>query len=177
MPILKIISIGSSKGSNPSKGLSAALKYISNPEKTVNGALVNSAICRRNWKEAYVDMATTKALYEKKDGVQGYHLVISFSPEEQVTSGKCYAVTKTFVDKYLNNGYEALYAVHTDTDHMHSHIVFNSVSIKDGKKYHCGKSEWRKQMVPALNEQCEKFGLKPLVLDRTSLKKYYLPED
>lgn len=47
-----------------------------------------------------------------------------------------FELTERFVKEYLGNDYEAVFAVHDNTEHPHSHIVFNSVSFRDGKKYH-----------------------------------------
>lgn len=46
-----------------------------------------------------------------------------------------FEITRRFVEEYLGKSYEAVYVVHDNTAHVHSHIVFNSVSFVDGKKY------------------------------------------
>ena len=41
------------------------------------------------------------------------------------------------------------------TDHVHSHIVFNSVSFVDGKKYRYEKGDWAKYIQPITNKLCQ----------------------
>lgn len=68
----------------------------------------------------------------------------------------------TFVRKYLTDEYEAVYSVHNDTEHIHGHIIFNSVNRKTGKKYEYKKGDWEKTIQPLVNEICSSYGLSTL---------------
>ena len=67
------------------------------------------------------------------DNRQGYHVIISFSPEEKVTAEQAMYVLEHFAKDVLGDDYEAVYAVHTDREHMHGHLIWNSVSMTTGK--------------------------------------------
>ena len=58
-----------------------------------------------------------------------------------------------------NNDYEAVYAVHTDREHMHGHLIWNSVSMTTGKKYNSPKSNWKNHLQPITNKYCDELGL------------------
>lgn len=70
MAITKLMSIKSRPGAAPAKGLSNALKYITNPEQTDNGKWVRSYNTFTDWKGAYDDMMCTKKLWQQEDGMQ-----------------------------------------------------------------------------------------------------------
>ena len=59
----------------------------------------------------------------------------------------------------LSDDYEAVYAVHTDREHMHGHLIWNSVSMTTGKKYNSPKSNWKNHLQPITNKYCDELGL------------------
>ena len=69
---------------------------------------------------------------------------------------------KEFVNWYLADNYEAVYSVHNDTNHIHGHIIWNSVRFTDGYKYRYEKGDWERQIQPLVDEICEKHGLHTL---------------
>ena len=64
-----------------------------------------------------------------------------------------------FAKDVLGDDYEAVYAVHTDREHMHGHLIWNSVSMTTGKKYNSPKSNWKNHLQPITNKYCEELGL------------------
>ena len=84
-------------------------------------------------------MKATKRKFGKVDKRQGYHIILSFK-EDEVNPDTAFEITRRFVEEYLGKSYEAVYVVHDNTAHVHSHIVFNSVSFVDGKKYRYEKA-------------------------------------
>lgn len=159
MAITKLMHIKARRSGNLAEGLKTAINYIVNPKKTRDGNLVGTLNCTSAL--AYQKMIATKKLYGKEDGRQGYHFVLSFSPGE-VTAEKAYQLTEEFCRTYLGTNYECVFAVHDDKEHIHSHIVFNSVSIKTGLKYHYKNGDWRKYIQPITNQICEKYGLETI---------------
>ena len=103
-----------------------------NPEKTQGGRLVGAINCQTDM--AFEQMMDTKKQFGKTDKRQGYHIILSFK-EDEVEPDRAFEITQKFVAEYLGDAYEAVFVVHDNTDHVHSHIVFNSVSFVDGKKY------------------------------------------
>ena len=68
-------------------------------------------------------------------------------------------VLEHFAKDVLGDDYEAVYAVHTDREHMHGHLIWNSVSMTTGKKYNSPKSNWKNHLQPITNKYCEELGL------------------
>lgn len=166
MAITKLLHIKERASGNPAAGLEAAITYISNPAKTQNGRLMGSLNC--TFQNAYKKMIATKKIYGKEDGRQGYHYIISFNPGE-VTPDKALQITDEFCRRYFGTDYEAVFSVHDDKEHIHSHIVFNSVSIADGHKYRYEKGDWKKNIQPLVNSICSKYGLEEINVNETGI--------
>ena len=157
MAITKILNIQESDGRNPASHLKNALEYIQNPDKTEECVLVGSINCLPD--TAFEQMEETKNIFHKTGKRQGYHVIISFSPEEKVTAEQAMYVLEHFAKDVLGNDYEAVYAVHTDREHMHGHLIWNSVSMTTGKKYNSPKSNWKNHLQPITNKYCDELGL------------------
>ena len=157
MAITKILNIQESEGRNPASHLKNALEYIQNPDKTEECILVGGINCLPD--TAFEQMEETKNIFHKTGKRQGYHVIISFSPEEKVTAEQAMYVLEHFAKDVLGNDYEAVYAVHTDREHMHGHLIWNSVSMTTGKKYNSPKSNWKNHLQPITNKYCDELGL------------------
>lgn len=157
MAITKILNIQESDGRNPASHLKNALEYIQNPDKTEECVLVGSINCLPD--TAFEQMEETKNIFHKTGKRQGYHVIISFSPEEKVTAEQAMYVLEHFAKDVLGNDYEAVYAVHTDREHMHGHLIWNSVSMTTGKKYNSPKGNWKNHLQPITNKYCDELGL------------------
>ena len=157
MAITKILNIQESEGRNPTTHLKNALEYIQNPDKTEECVLVGGINCLPD--TAFEQMEETKNIFHKTGKRQGYHVIISFSPEEKVTAEQAMYVLEHFAKDVLGDDYEAVYAVHTDREHMHGHLIWNSVSMTIGKKYNSPKGNWRNHLQPITNKYCDELGL------------------
>ena len=157
MAITKILNIKESEGRNPASHLKNALEYIQNPDKTEECVLVGGINCLPD--TAFEQMEETKNIFHKTGKRQGYHVIISFSPEEKVTAEQAMYVMEHFAKDVLGDDYEAVYAVHTDREHMHGHLIWNSVSMTTGKKYNSPKSNWKNHLQPITNKYCDELGL------------------
>lgn len=157
MAITKILNIQESEGRNPASHLKNALEYIQNPDKTEGCILVGGINCLPD--TAFEQMEETKNIFHKTGKRQGYHVIISFSPEEKVTAEQAMYVLEHFAKDVLGDDYEAVYAVHTDREHMHGHLIWNSVSMTTGKKYNSPKSNWKNHLQPITNKYCDELGL------------------
>lgn len=115
---------------------------------------------KRDWFDtAFEQMEETKNIFHKTGKRQGYHVIISFSPEEKVTAEQAMYVLEHFAKDVLGDDYEAVYAVHTDREHMHGHLIWNSVSMTTGKKYNSPKGNWKNHLQPITNKYCDELGL------------------
>ena len=157
MAITKILNIKESEGRNPASHLKNALEYIQNPNKTEECVLVGGINCLPD--TAFEQMEETKNIFHKTGKRQGYHVIISFSPKEKVTAEQAMYVLEHFAKDVLGDDYEAVYAVHTDREHMHGHLIWNSVSMTIGKKYNSPKGNWRNHLQPITNKYCDELGL------------------
>ena len=157
MAITKILNIKESEGRNPASHLKNALEYIQNPDKTEECVLVGGINCLPD--TAFEQMEETKNIFHKTGKRQGYHVIISFSPEEKVTAEQAMYVLEHFAKDVFGDDYEAVYSVHTDREHMHGHLIWNSVSMTTGKKYNSPKCNWKNHLQPITNKYCDELGL------------------
>ena len=162
MAISKILHMNPYKNSE-GLHLKQGIKYILNESKTEQGLYTGAVNC--SLESAYEDMRSTKELYGKTDKRQAYHLIISFE-EGETNPETAYEIVQEFVDKYLADNYEAVYSVHNDTDHIHGHIIWNSVRFTDGYKYRYEKGDWEKTIQPLVNKICKEHGLNELDLSK-----------
>lgn len=111
-----------------------AVKYICNYEKTNDGTLIDSYQCTERFADLEFKDTASKARKVKNSRI-GYHLMISFSPEDNVTPEKALELGKEIVDQYTGGNYQYVLSVHTDQDHIHVHCIMNSVDLKEHKKF------------------------------------------
>lgn len=107
---------------------------------------------------AYQQMKATKQMFGKTGGRQGYHFVISLKPGEG-TPEIMYDIAMHFAKEAFAGEYEAVVAVHTDREHLHAHIVINSVNMVNGYKFQCRDGDWKYKFQPITNKLCEEYGL------------------
>ena len=166
MAIIKFIGvIHPSQVGGQYAGLKKTIDYILNPSKT-QGKYVDSINCTTS--NTLNEMIATKKHFGKtsksKHERYAYHFTISWSPDEKIEYDEALKVTLEFCQRYLPD-YECVFSVHTDQLHCHSHIVFNSINIKDGKKYHYADGDWAKIIQPLLDEICKTHHLHTLFED------------
>ena len=136
--------------------LQDALDYAANRDKTEQSCLESSYAC--TLETAFADMRQTKERWHKSGGVQGYHLVQSFAVGE-VTPELAHQIAKELADRVLGGQYEYVIGTHLNTGHIHSHIVWNSVSCVDGKKYRSNYKSYVTEIRAVSDELCRKYKL------------------
>ena len=156
MAITKILHQKESPDREPGLHTKQLIKYILNPAKTEECILTGSINCLSD--TAYEQMVDTKKMFGKTGGRQSYHIIISLVPGEG-TPEQLYEMTEKFVEEFLKGEYEVVFAIHTDHEHLHSHIVFNSVNMVTGKKFQYKKGDWKYKMQPITNKLSEEYGL------------------
>lgn len=113
--------------------LATALDYALNRDKTERTCFETAINCDR--EQVFDDMMATKRRWGKENRIRkGYHIIQSFAPGE-VTPEQAHEIGVELVRRLLGDRYEAVVATHLDKAHLHSHIVFNSVSFVDGYMY------------------------------------------
>ena len=115
--------------------LKRVINYVLNPEKCGHTSVINCT----NTDLAHKEMMSTKERWDKKYGIQGYHLIQSFKPNE-TTPEQAHQVGIELCKRVLSD-YQVVISTHIDCNHLHNHVVFNSVSFKDGYKYYDGRTD------------------------------------
>ena len=136
--------------------LEHALNYIMQPKKLGKANLVGGVNCLPEM--AYEQMQATKQMFGKTGGRQGYHFVISLKPGEG-TPEIMYDIAMRYVEEAFKGEYEAVVAVHTDKEHLHAHIIINSVNMVTGYKFQYRDGDWKYKYQPITNKLCEEYGL------------------
>ena len=122
------------------------LSYILDPDKTEELKYTTSINCMTEAELAYQQM---KAVYEQysrrsydapqsksgKSAVKAIHYIISFADSENVTPELAHKIAKALVRKNFGEDAQAVIATHTNTNHVHCHILVNSFSISGGRFY------------------------------------------
>ncbi len=98
-------------------------------------------------------------------GVEGYHLVQSFA-EGEVTPELAHLIGQELADRLLKGQYEVVITTHLNTRHYHNHIVWNSVSMADGRKYHSNAKSYYTEIRKISDELCRKYGLSIIESDQ-----------
>lgn len=149
--ILKFIN---GKNTDPND-LKSVLEYVGDKAKTTP-ELSGGYCC--DSKFPYDDMLVTKQLHRKTDGKQYEHYVVSFNPDDAIDAETAFNVVSDIVRHYNRN--QSFWAVHTNTEHLHAHVVMNSVSSK-GNKFR----QWKPQLNDFrgyINTVCKKYGINPI---------------
>ena len=130
MAVIKIKTIKSN--------LQAVINYGKNGDKTDNGILVSSINCSVN--TAYEEMALTKKFFHKEDKTLGYHIIQSFKGNE-ISPKMANQIGKELAEELWGDKYQVIICTHINKENVHNHLILNSVSFIDGKKYHNSNSE------------------------------------
>ena len=161
----------------PLSDLSISIDYAKNKNKTEEQFYVTGVNCDSD--NVYQDMMRVKKVYNKLDGIQGFHGYQSFK-EGEVTPEVAHKVGVEFAKEMWGDDFQVVVTTHLNTNHIHNHFVINSVSFKDGRKYNYSNKEMaRLRMTNDLI--CEENNLSHLE-ERPTPKKhidfnYYLNHD
>ncbi len=141
------------KGINSRASIANAINYITKKEKT-EYKLISGIECSPD--TALDEMKATKAIWGKNGGRQYKHYVQSFSPDENITPELAHEIAlKLFSNRY--KGFEALIATHKDREHIHSHIIINSVNYINGKKFQESNKDFQNLMDDS-DKLCQEYG-------------------
>ncbi len=149
--------------------LDLGIKYILNGDKTEDHILTAHLNCDpgRECRE----MLDTKRACGKTDGVQYYHVIQSFKPGE-VTPELALEIAREFVEEHLP-GFETVIGVHVDKEHIHAHLIFNSVNADTGEKYHSNAQTYYSQIRATSDRLCREHGLSVVMAGQPSQSVSY----
>ncbi|WP_295117915.1 relaxase/mobilization nuclease domain-containing protein [Ruminococcus sp.] len=170
MPIIHFIN----NKTQTAGGMKNVLNYVSRKEKTVSEdkRFVTGVNCSP--ETALDEMTATKNLYHKTDGRLYYHLVQSFPSGYEIEPELAHKIAVELAEKAFNK-YEVVVATHIDREHIHSHLVLNSVSFEDGKKYHSNK-ESVEELMKLSDEICQRYGVHVLDTPKKKVNKDILSD-
>lgn len=133
--------------------LRKSIPYIFNEKKTDGLCFSNAGVTVEQILDTFF---LTKHLHPTHGTREGYHFKFSFSKDETVSEEQAMEFVKEWAEKYLAGEYDYACSVHKDRDHLHMHLVFNSVS-RNGGKYRYEKGDWEKIIRPLTNRLAEKY--------------------
>lgn len=152
---------------NPEKTtLTRAMGYIENPEKTEDQLLVSGY--NVDPLTASIEFTVTAATARHVMGSRGakratdnlaYHLIQSFSPQDNVTPEQAHELGKRLANELLEGKYEYVIATHVDKGHLHNHIIFNATSFYDFKKFRSQPGKTARQIRAISDRICAEADL------------------
>ena len=113
--------------------LKKAIDYIYNGDKANDEIYVTTHLCSR--ENAHKEFELTKKQFNSRTKTLVHYLIQSFVPEE-VNFEEAHQVGIELCEKILEGKYEYVLATHIDKEHIHNHIIFNSIDVDEGKVYH-----------------------------------------
>jgi len=150
--------------------LDIGINYVLNGDKTEERVLTAHLNCDpgRDCRQ----MLDTKRAVGKMDGVQYYHMIQSFKPGE-ITPELALEIAKEFAQEHLP-GYETVIGVHVDKEHIHAHILFNSVNADTGEKYHSNAQSYYQQIRGISDRLCREHGLSVIMRGESAKAVSYI---
>ena len=148
------------KRTNTHGAMRNCIEYVLRQDKTselltyVTGPYCHNEI---NYDLVYRTFLEEKKLWDKDTGRMYAHNIISWHKDEQITPEQAFEFGKEFAGKWFS-GFQTLVAVHKDKDHIHCHLVTNSVSYEDGRKLHNTRKDLER-MKQLTNQMCRERGL------------------
>ena len=148
------------KRTNTHGAMKNCIEYVLRQDKTseqltyVTGPYCHDEI---NYDLVYRAFLEEKKVWDKDSGRMYAHNIISWHKDEQITLEQAFEFGKEFAEKWFQ-GFQTLVAVHKDKDHIHCHLVTNSVSYEDGRKLHNTKKDLER-MKQLTNQMCRERGL------------------
>ena len=148
------------KRTNTHGAMRNCIEYVLRQDKTselltyVTGPYCHDEI---NYDLVYRTFLEEKKMWDKDSGRMYTHNIISWHKDEQITPEQALEFGKEFAENWFS-GFQTLVAVHKDKEHVHCHLVTNSVSYEDGRKLHNTRKDLER-MKQLTNQMCRERGL------------------
>lgn len=134
-----------------------------NEDKTEQDLFQSAIGC--TCETAFADMCLVKQMWHKEGGVQGFHLVQSFAPGE-LSPELAHQIGLEFAEKLLKEDFQIVITTHLNTNCIHNHLVWNSVSLKDGWKYRSNAKSYMTEIRRISDDLCRQYGLSVIQTER-----------
>ena len=138
MATFKVIGLGQDGKYMDDYSREDVIAYVLRNDKTPHHCIGGAAV---NVYNAFQEMTLLAQAFYKDSGLRLRHSVISFENSENIGINEVDQIARHAI-AYYSGAYQIIYAVHEDAEHLHIHLVMNSVSYLDGKKYHGDKKDY-----------------------------------
>lgn len=156
---------------HPTNNLKRSINYIKKKSKTDELLTYENRLPKVDIDHIVDIMNATKNKFKKTGGIHGHHFIQSFKSDEAITLELAHQVGKEWCDTFLSD-YEFVLATHKDKDHLHNHIIINSVNAKNGKKYL--KNDQELNHIRSLSDAvCKEHHLSIITPQKTENNKAY----
>ena len=135
--------------------LDDVIEYAANEDKTEMKYFVSTLNCNKNFARDEFQMV--KKRFDKEGGIIAYHGYQSFRPDE-VTPQQAHDIGWRMAVELWGDRFQVVIATHVNTRCTHNHFVINSVSFKDGGRYHDCTDTYRR-MREVSDRICLEHGL------------------
>ena len=138
MAATRLIALHKNKGKSVAACLKSRTDYVQNPDKTQQGELVSSYECSPLTVDE--EFMLSKRQYElvtgrrQKSDVIAYQIRQSFKPGE-ITAEEANKVGYELAMRFTKGKYAFIVATHTDREHIHNHIIYNSTALDSIRKF------------------------------------------
>lgn len=142
----------------------AALRYITDGDKTFDGLYVQSYACRADSRGAAADFRAVREQGTGRTQILAHHIIQSFAPDE-VTPEQALQIGEELCDRFLQGNYQYVLAVHTDKSHTHCHIIFNNTNLYNGLSFTYERNQGKvserawTQLRAISDELCKEHGI------------------
>ena len=151
--------------------LEGKIEYALDREKTEK-QIYETALNCFSASTVYSEMQKTKEKWHKTGGVLGYHFIQSFKPKE-ATPEQVHQIGVEFARRCFGERFEVVIGTHLDRNHLHNHIVVNSVSFADGRKYHSNAKSYFGEIRKISDEICREYGLSVIEPQKKGICNYH----
>lgn len=154
MPIIKII---------PAKSSIRSIEhYLKNEQKTKETLYFSNHCNESDVTSSFLSISKAFSKPTKSKRTY-YHIIVSFHPDDHVNALQCKEILEKLCKHSPLDDYPYFGCVHTNTKHMHAHIMVNNCSIL-GKSYQSTRQS-TKQLMELANDLCLSYGFTNSIVD------------
>ena len=146
------------------------IDYAANPSKTEQRLFESSINCM-SVETAYNEMMETKHKFGKEGKVLAYHYIQSFAPGE-VTPELAHKIGCEFAAECFGDRFEVVIGTHLDKNHLHNHVIVNSVSFTDGGKFRSTPKSYYNIIRKTSDRLCREYELSVIEQPKRRGKHY-----
>ena len=135
------------------------VRYVANPEKTMDKYLIDGINCTRNEDTVIAKMKCYRKWYQSDRTHKNlsFHVIHAFSSKENISAEKAHEISMEWFRNNFPSDVLAIAATHNNTDSLHTHFVVNNISL-NGKGLSFDKT-WQRRAIENSNELCKRYNL------------------